>query len=178
MRPTTTDQTTNRRIRPTMMACMQQGLKECRVLIEDNDPLTAAHRRFLLSQAERPSNGIASEARALLTQLHAAHPASTAQTNRGETVEADQQRAAKRCATAQAFPLMARMAPAFQEATPPIDQDLRKHFETGFLNAVNELTGAASKSLDDMSGEQGRAHDAGWRAAHQIYNEMRGGENA
>ena len=72
-------------------------------------------------------------------------------------MSADQQRAAKRCATA---------------------QDLRKHFETGFLNAVNELTGAASKSLDDMSGEQGRAHDAGWRAAHQIYNEMRGGENA
>lgn len=90
---------------------------------------------------------------------------------------ATQRNAKRRCATSRAFPLMARMAPAFNEATPPIDQDLRKHFETGFLNAVNELTGAASKSLDDMSGEQGRAHDAGWLAAHQIYNEMRSSKN-
>lgn len=90
---------------------------------------------------------------------------------------APQRAAQKRCATAQAFPLMARMGDAFNGAKPPIDPELRKHFETGFLNAVNEIYGAASKSLDDPSGDKGKAHDAGWLAAKTIHEEMKGGGN-
>ena len=88
-----------------------------------------------------------------------------------------QRNARKRSATAQAFPLMARMAPAFDDAKPPIAPELRKHFEAGFLNAVNEIYGAASKSLDDLSGDKGKAHDAGWLAAKTIHEQMKGKAN-
>ncbi|WP_193171289.1 hypothetical protein [Nisaea nitritireducens] len=90
---------------------------------------------------------------------------------------ATQRAAKKRCATAKAVPLMVRMGDAFNIAKPPIDPARRKYFETGFLNAVNEIYGVGKKSLGDLAGDNGKAHDAGWLAAKTIYEELKGGGN-
>ena len=88
-----------------------------------------------------------------------------------------QHAAQKRSAAAKALPITMRMAPAFEAEKPPLDDELRADFEAGFLNAVNEITGAYAPSLDLRGGAAGNAYDRGYKAAYEIHEKRKGGGN-
>lgn len=70
----------------TFLATCQSRLKECRTLLERDDSLPVAHRRFLACAAGRTptasTEDLVTGAQALLRQIEQAHPSSTARAAR------------------------------------------------------------------------------------------------